>query len=133
MKKGEVGLFIVRIVLGITFLFHGLDKFQSGLATIAEHFASLGLPGFFAYVVAALELIGGIAMIFGIWTRVVSVLFALLMLGAILTVKLPEGFIDGFELDVILLAISIQLTISGSSFLSLDQAIIDSKKSMFSG
>lgn len=132
MRKYEIGLFIVRIVFGITFLFHGLDKFQSGLGNIAEHFASLGLPGFLAYVIAVIEFIGGIAMIIGIGTRFVSILFACVMLGAIFTVKLPEGFVGGFELDVILLAISIHLAISGSSFLSLEQAIIDSRKSMFS-
>ncbi|WP_416149996.1 DoxX family protein [Salipaludibacillus sp. HK11] len=132
MRKTEVGLFIVRVVLGMTFLFHGLNKFQNGLGNIADYFVSLGLPGFLAYVVCVIEFFGGIAMVIGIGTRVVSVLFSIVMLGAIFTVKISQGFIGGLELDVILLAVSIQLALSGSTFLSLNQYIIDSKKSMFS-
>jgi len=132
MRKAEVGLFIVRLVLGMTFLFHGFDKFQAGLGNIADYFVSHGLPEFLAYVVCAIEFFGGIAMILGIGIRIVSVLFSIVMLGAIFTVKISAGFIGGLELDVMLLAVSIQLAISGSTFLSLDQYIIDSKKSMFS-
>ncbi|WP_280771531.1 DoxX family protein [Salipaludibacillus daqingensis] len=132
MKKGEIGLFLIRIVVGMTFLLHGLDKYQSGLGNVADYFASLGLPGYLAYIIAVIEFIGGIALIVGYGTRVVGVVFAIVMLGAIITVKLPEGFIGGYELDALLLATSIHLAISGSSFLSLEQYIINSRKSMFS-
>ena len=40
-----------------------------------------------------IELIGGIVLILGIGTRIVSVLFAVIMLGAIFTVKLSLGFL----------------------------------------
>ncbi|KHF38976.1 DoxX family protein [Halalkalibacter okhensis] len=123
MKRSEVGLFIVRVVLGLTFFLHGLDKFQNGISNIAGWFDSIGLPGFLAYIVAVIELVGGVMMVLGIGTRMVSILFALVMVGAMITVKLPLGFLDGFELDVVLLAMSLQLAITGNTFLSLGHAM----------
>jgi uncharacterized membrane protein YphA (DoxX/SURF4 family) len=129
MKRSEVGLFIVRIVLGMTFFLHGLDKFQNGISNIAGWFESIGLPGFLAYIVAVIELVGGVMMVLGIGTRIVGILFALVMAAAIITVKLPLGFLDGFELDVVLLAMSIQLAITGSAFLSVGQRMGLTKES----
>ena len=109
MNMNEIGKVILRVVLGLTFFIHGLDKFQGGIANTAGYFDSLGIPGFLAYVVAAIELIGGIALILGIGTRIISILLALIMLGAIFTAKLSLGFLvngqmAGYELDLALLA-----------------------------
>ena len=124
MNKNDVGTVILRLILGLTFFIHGLSKFQGGLANTAGFFESLSILGFLAYVVAVIELIGGILLILGIGTRIVSVLFAVIMLGAIFTVKLPAGFLGdgqmaGYELELALLAMSIFLTIANSSRFSL--------------
>lgn len=127
MKKVEVGLFIIRFTVGMIFLLHGFDKFQSGLGNIAGWFESVGLPGFLAYVIAVIELLGGLALIAGIGVRVVSILFALTMLGAIFTVKLSAGFLGGYELDVILLAASVQLALTGSNYLAIQPLLTKEK------
>ena len=121
MKKNDVGTVILRLVLGLTFFIHGLSKFQGGLGNTAGFFESLGIPGFLAYAVAVIELIGGILLILGIGTRIISVLFAVIMLGAIFTVKLSAGFLGngqmaGYELELALLAMSIFL-VANSTFL----------------
>lgn len=123
-KNYEAGSLILRLVLGITFLVHGVIKFQSGLDNIAGWFQSIGLPGFAAYAIAIIEAAGGIALIAGLGTRVVSALFGLIMLGAIFKVKLAAGFagngqMAGYELDLVLLAIAIHLLINGSRLYSL--------------
>ncbi len=133
MKKKEIGIIITRLVLGIIFIIHGLDKFQSGIGNIAGWFESIGLPGFTAYIVAIIELFGGIALILGLGTRYVSMLIALVMLGAMFKVKLAAGFLGGYELDVILLAVSIQLALTGSGQLSIDQWISRSKETAIEG
>ncbi|WP_047154351.1 DoxX family protein [Aneurinibacillus tyrosinisolvens] len=125
VRKYETGALILRLVIGITFFIHGLAKFQMGLGNTAGFFQSIGVPGFMAYIVATIELVGGLAMILGIGTRIVSILFALVMVGAIVTVKLAVGFMGngqmaGYELDLALLALSIYLAISGSQLYSLD-------------
>lgn len=127
-NRYEVGSLLLRLIVGITFMIHGWAKLQMGLGNVAGFFQSLGIPGFLGYVVAFIELIGGIAMILGIGTRVVALLFAAVMLGAIFTAKLPAGFMGngqsaGYELDLVLLAISGYLALNGSQMYSLDQML----------
>lgn len=133
MNKNDVGAVILRVILGITFFIHGLVKFQDGISYTVGFFESLGIFGFLAYVVAFIELIGGIMLILGIGTRIVSGLFAIIMLGAIFSVKLSAGFLGngqmaGYELDLALLAMAIFLMIANSSSFSLGNAIFRSKR-----
>lgn len=104
MNKNDAGQVFLRVILGLTFFIHGVSKFQGGIGNTAGFFDSLGIPGFMAYIVAGIELIGGLAVILGLGTRIVSVLFAVIMAGAIFTAKLPAGFLGngqaaGYELD----------------------------------
>ncbi|WP_085505338.1 DoxX family protein [Thalassobacillus devorans] len=124
---------ILRVVLGLTFFIHGLVKFQDGIGNTAGWFDSIGLPGFLAYVVAFLELAGGLAVLFGLGTRVISGLFVVLMAGAILKVKLAAGFLGngqgaGYELDLVLLAMSLYFLINGSKNFALDQVLFNSNE-----
>lgn len=128
INKYEMGTLILRVILGVTFFVHGLVKFQGGIENIAGWFDSIGLPGFLAYGVALLEVIGGILLVFGLFSRIVSGLFALLMVGAIIKVKLAVGFLGngqmaGYELDLALLAMSVFIGINGSKAFALDQVI----------
>lgn len=125
MNSNHLGTLILRVVLGITFLIHGFVKFQGGISNIAGWFESIGLPGFLAYAVAIIEIIGGVALIVGLGTRWVSALLAVLMVGAILKVKLAIGFLGngqmaGWELDLAFLAMALYLALNGSSALSAD-------------
>jgi putative oxidoreductase len=128
INKYEVGTLILRVVLGLTFLVHGLVKFQGGIENIVGWFDSIGLPGFLAYGVGLLEVVGGIALVLGLFSRVVSALFALMMVGAILKVKLAVGFLGngqmaGYELDLAFLAMGVFIAINGSKAYALDQYI----------
>jgi uncharacterized membrane protein YphA (DoxX/SURF4 family) len=118
-NKNEIGAFLLRIVLGIVFLAHGAAKFQGGIENIVGWFDSIGLPGALAYVVAVIELVGGISLILGIGTRIVSALIGLIMVGAIFTVKLAAGFLDGYAFDLVLLIIAVYLILNGSKLYSL--------------
>ncbi|MBD5071805.1 DoxX family oxidoreductase CatD, partial [Xanthomonas citri pv. citri] len=90
-KSFEIGTLLLRVITGIIFFVHGLSKFQGMEATI-QFFGSIGLPSFMAYVIAAIELVGGVLVFFGLATRIVGVLFALTLIGAIITVKLKAPF-----------------------------------------
>lgn len=120
-NTNEIGTFLLRIILGIVFLANGITKFQGGIGNTAGWFESIGIPGFLAYAVGGIEVLGGIAMILGIGTRVVSILFGLIMIGAIFTVKLPAGFLNGYVYDLVLLIIAIHLLLNGSKLYSLGQ------------
>ncbi|WP_227939355.1 DoxX family protein [Alkalihalobacillus deserti] len=120
-NKNEIGTLLLRLVLGIVFLAHGATKFQGGIETIVGWFDSIGLPGGLAYVVATLELVGGIALILGFGTRIVSALLALLLIGAIFKVQLAAGFVGGYAYDLVLLIIAVHLSLNGSKLYSLGQ------------
>jgi len=121
------GSVLLRLVLGVTFLVNGIVKFQTMEGTVAW-FESIGLPPFLAYAVAALETAGGLALLAGAWTRTFAALFAVLMIGAIVKVKLSVGFLGngqvaGWELDLALLAIALYLALNGSRTLSVDRML----------
>lgn len=89
------GLAVLRVVVGIVFLTHGLQKvLQFGVGGFAENLEGMRvpLPLFFAVVVTLVELLGGVVLILGLFTRVAAVLIAIDMLVAILMVHLPNGF-----------------------------------------
>jgi len=134
--KHEVGALILRVSLGVLFFIHGLVKFQGGIDNIVGWFESIGLPGFMAYGVALVELIGGIALVIGLGTRLVSALLAILMIGATLKVKLAVGLLGngqmaGYELDLAFLAMAVYLLINGSKLLSVSQLIFHKDSNEF--
>ncbi|MGJ9383576.1 DoxX family protein [Salipaludibacillus sp. CF4.18] len=53
---------------------HGSDKFLGGIENTAGWFDSIDILGFLAYIVATIEMVGGIALILGIGTRIISTL-----------------------------------------------------------
>jgi putative oxidoreductase len=84
---------VMRLALGILFLAHfGLKFFAFTPAGTAKFFASLGLPGWLAYITMAVEFFGAIALILGIYTRIVAVVLIPILLGAIFTVHGSAGF-----------------------------------------
>lgn len=129
-NKFEVSTFILRVVLGISFFIHGLSKFQGGIENIVGWFDSIGLPGVFAYAVAVIELVGGVALVLGLGSRFVSILLSLVMIGAMVKVKFAVGFLGngqmaGYELDLAFLAMAIVIAINDSKLFALDQVIFN--------
>ncbi|MGE6630905.1 DoxX family protein [Bacillus sp. NPDC077027] len=119
----EIGAIFIRVILGAIFFFHGLQSFQEGIGGIAAFFGQMGIPEFMAYVVKTIELVGGIALILGLGTRIFATLFVPIMVVAIITVGFSKGFIGGFEFELSLLVMSIFLALSGSKLFSIDGLI----------
>jgi putative oxidoreductase len=127
-KKVAVVTTIMRVVLGVLFLMHGIGKFQTGLGNTEAWFSSIGIPGFMAYIVAIIEVAGGIMLIVGLFSRVVSALFIFVMVGAIATVKFSAGLLGtgempGYEMELSFMLISAYLLVSEPTPLSVDYMI----------
>ncbi len=90
------GLFVLRLALGAIFIYHGWLKLNDIEGTIG-FFSGVGipLPEIFAYVVGAVELFGGAALVLGFFTSVAADLLAINMLVAILVVHLGPLVKDG--------------------------------------
>lgn len=76
--------FLLRVALGLMFIAHSLllKLFVFTLPGTAKFFESIGLPGWFAYVVFAAEAVGGIMLVLGIQARWVALALAPILLGA---------------------------------------------------
>lgn len=135
LHRPSYGITIIRIITGIIFLAHGLQKLLGfGFAGTAGFLGSLGLPaaGLLAVLLIAAEVLGGIALILGIGTRYAGIVLAVDMLVALLTVHLPNGFFasdGGYEFVLLLLAVNAGLVLMGSGALALDNLIGSSSRS----
>jgi putative oxidoreductase len=84
---------LLRVSLGVLFLAHaGLKFLVFTPAGTAKFFGSVGLPPELAYLVIAAEVLAAVALILGVWTRVVALLATPILLGAIFTVHGAAGF-----------------------------------------
>jgi len=85
---------LLRVSLGLLFLAHFTIKLLVFTpAGTVQFFGSLGLPPALAYLVMAGEVFGGLALILGIWTRIVAIVLTPILLGAIVTVHGANGFV----------------------------------------
>src|ERR671923_2477040 len=128
-KLAQFGPLPIRILAGIAFIVHGLPKLSNVAGT--EHFFAnmIGLPAAMALPIGLLEVIGGIALLVGVLTRIASILFIIEMIGSTITAKLSKGFVGGYELDLLLMTISISLLLRGPGRISIEWNVL--KRELF--
>jgi len=127
-KQIDLGLAVLRIVAGIVFVAHGYQKFVvMGLEGTTGFFAQSGvpMPGITAALVATLEVVGGIALVLGLMTRLVAALLAVDVLGAIIFVHAKHGFFVpmGIEFVLTLMTAAVTLALAGPGALSVDRML----------
>jgi putative oxidoreductase len=125
-KYAPWGLTILRIALGVTFLMHGYQKwFVYGISGVEKGFTDMGIPvpGISAIVVATVDLVGGLLLILGLFTRYSAILLAVIMIVAMTQVHLRAGFFlpQGFEFTFNLLAALIAILLCGPGAVALDR------------
>jgi putative oxidoreductase len=124
-QQTEIAIALLRLGMGIMFLAHGLVKvLVFTLPGTVGFFESLGLPGFMAYGVTFAEIIGGVLLIIGFKTRLVSWALTPVLLGATWA-HLGNGWLfsnanGGWEYPAFLVLAGIVLALSGPGALALD-------------
>lgn len=124
-RTAPYGALLLRLTLGGLFLAHaGLKFFVFTPAGTAGFFQSVGLPGWLAYVTIAWEVLGGLALILGVWPRLVALAMVPPLLGAIATVHLKAGFFfdspnGGWEYPAFWIVGLISLALIGDGALAL--------------
>ena len=101
---------------------HGYHKVFGGMDKTVHFIASLGLPGWTAYLSAYTEFFGGILVMVGLFTRIVALAVLFDMLVAIAKVHWKNGLVGqgGFEFPLSLGAIAFALIMFGAGPIALD-------------
>jgi putative oxidoreductase len=119
----------VRVVVGIMFLMHVSVKFKIGAAAVAANIlAKNGIePALLcAYIIMALETVGGVCLIIGLFTRFFAAALAIEMLVALLFVHLPKGYAaggGGYEYVLLIGAVCFVIAMRGGGPYSADHYI----------
>lgn len=126
----NLGLLIIRLVVGILFMGHGAQKIFGwfggyGLKGTGGWFESIGMkPGITMALLAGLaELVGGVLFAFGLLTPLAGIMIAGTMVMAIVKVHGPNGLWateNGYEYNLTLLAIAIGIALIGPGQYALD-------------
>lgn len=125
-KFKEEAYLLLRIVTGLVFFVHGYTKvFTTGIGNVAGFFNGVGIPfpTLCAPLVAYGELLGGIALILGVFTHWIAKLNVIIMLGAIFFVHLAKGYNileGGYEYALLILVVNIVIATTGAGKYSVD-------------
>jgi putative oxidoreductase len=88
------GALVLRLSLGVLFLAHAaLKVFVFTPAGTAQYFVSLGLPPALAYLTMLGEAAGGVALVLGVQTRLISLALTPILIGAIVTAHAANGWL----------------------------------------
>jgi putative oxidoreductase len=129
----EIGLLVLRLVVGLGFAAHGAQKLFGlfngyCIEGTAGMFEKLGLrPGRqHALAAGTAELLGGLLIAAGLVTPFAAAALIAVMTAAVLTVHLPKGFFNsngGSEYNLVLAAALFALAAVGAGEWSLDNAL----------
>lgn len=133
--SSDYAALILRVALGTMFIAHALLKIVVFTpAGTVGFFASLGVPGWFAYPVMGAELIGGLMLIAGIQTRIIALALVPVLIGTIVLVHGENGWLytnenGGWEYSAFLIMASIALSLLGDGAYSLKSLFAQHKAS----
>jgi putative oxidoreductase len=127
----DIGLLVLRAIGGIIFVVHGAgDIFEAGVSSNVENYRQAGipLPELSAPFAAYVQFLGGLALIAGLLSRLVTLGMVVVMAGALVFVHAGEqipigqdGSGSGFAL--IMGAASLAVVLAGPGRFSLDHLI----------
>jgi putative oxidoreductase len=115
----DAGKLLLRIVLGVLILLHGIAKITKGVSGIEGMVTGAGLPAFFAYGVYLGEVLAPIFLVLGFYSRIAALVIAFNMVVAIALVHAKELFLIGpqggwaLELQGMFLFTAIALALTG--------------------
>lgn len=127
----NVALLVVRLVIGVIFLFHGgqlLFGLFGGGGIDATVNGAGGKPGMgpVGYLVAIGQFFGGLGLVLGVLTRFSAAALIVIMLGAIFMVHLKNGFSvqkGGYEFNLALIGLALPILIAGPGRYTLARAL----------
>ena len=124
---------LIRLMVGVVFISEGIQKFLYPALRGAGRFESIGLPNpeFLGSFVATFEVVGGLLVLIGLFTRLAALPLLIIMGVAMYTTKLPMFSIEGFwhmmhasRTDFAMTLGSLFLLIMGAGAYSFDRLLM---------
>ena len=111
----DYSFLVLRLFVGAVFVAHGSLKLFGGLSGFAGFLQQAGVPApeIMAPLVAAVEFLGGVAIILGLGARTASLLLTAVMVVAMVTVTLRAGFSGGYDINLALIGGLLALVLAG--------------------
>ncbi|WP_234995806.1 DoxX family protein [Streptoalloteichus hindustanus] len=139
----DLGLLVLRLVLGGTFVAHGAQKLFGafdgpGIDGFAGYLAGLGFQQttLMAWITGLTEFVGGILVVLGLLTPLAAAGLLGVMISSV-AVKWPNGFFtgtgQGFELDLVLAAAAACLLLAGPGRAAMDTGRVWMRRPLISG
>ena len=128
-KLKPLSLLLLRVTLGVIFLYHGWPKLFGNTQLFLDSFQRIGLPPWVAYVAGVVELFGGGLLLLGLFTRVAGLVLAAHMAVALWKFNLGEGIlaVREYEFPLVLAMAAFALATTGAGILSFDYFIFKDK------
>jgi putative oxidoreductase len=129
---------VVRVILAFVIAAHGSQKLLGWFGgygfegTMSFFTGVIGLPYIFSLLIILAESVGMMALLFGLFSRIISSSLILIMTGAIVTTHIQFGFFmnwsgvqagEGFEFHLLVIALASVISINGGGSYSVDAAI----------
>jgi putative oxidoreductase len=137
LTDDDISRTLVRLFLGLVMFPHGAQKLLGwfgggGFSGTMQGMTGMGLPAIIVFLVILIEFFGSLGLILGFLGRVAAFGVLCLMLGAIFTVHLPNGFFmnwmgnqkgEGFEYHLLAIGMALAVIVKGSGAYSADRSI----------
>jgi putative oxidoreductase len=126
-KLKPISLLLLRVALGVIFIFHGLPKLTHAQQWV-QNFGHMGFPGYFAYIAGILEVFGGAMLILGLFARIAGLLLAIEMgiaLSMVHGLLSNPGKVKNYEFPLVLCLSCFVLATVGAGPVSIDQGLFE--------
>lgn len=132
----SIGLLLIRLILGIVFIVHGAQKVfgwfgGSGLEKWGNYLSTFSIPKSLSPLIAIAELLFGITLLVGLFTRSSALVAFVFMLFAIFLAHYDKGFFvnkGGYEYALVLAIVSLSLYFTGAGEYSVDKTFVSKQK-----
>jgi putative oxidoreductase len=121
----DAGKLVLRVVLGVLLLFHGMSKLIGGIGSVGGILVHAGLPPALGYLVYVGEVVAPIMILIGLYTRLAALVVVVNMIVAVLLVHTSQFFTTNqsggwaLELQAMYFAAGVVLALTGAGRFSL--------------
>ena len=115
--------FLLRITVGFIFIYFGITKIWKERERRVSFFNKIGFGTsvIFFWLVSIAELVGGIFLVLGLFTQLISLILSIIIIGAIYAkIKKPELLDNSLEFFFLTLAVLLSLLFLGAGFFAID-------------